>query len=106
MVFKLAAAAIALAAFANAANVKRVACPDGVNVASHEAVRSLHIFYMLLLNLMDLSAAHSSLSAMTSRISLTASAVKTSMSLSALPSMTPSASLRLVSSREEEPMAR
>lgn len=40
MVFKLAVATVALAALAGAANVKRVACPDGVNFASHEAVRS------------------------------------------------------------------
>lgn len=38
MVFKLAIATVALAAFAGAANVKRVACPDGKNFASHEAV--------------------------------------------------------------------
>ena len=44
MVSKLAVAAIALTAFANAANIKRVACPNGVNFASHEAVRSLFIF--------------------------------------------------------------
>lgn len=38
MVFKLAIATVALAAFAGAATVKRVACPDGKNFASHEAV--------------------------------------------------------------------
>ena len=38
MVFKLTVATIALAAFAGAATVKRVACPDGKNFASNEAV--------------------------------------------------------------------
>ena len=38
MVFKLAIATVALAAFAGAANYKRVTCPDGVNTATHEAV--------------------------------------------------------------------
>ncbi|EJD02558.1 manganese peroxidase 2 [Fomitiporia mediterranea MF3/22] len=37
MVFKLAVATVALAAAAGAANVKRVACPDGKNTASNEA---------------------------------------------------------------------
>ncbi|KAI5116828.1 hypothetical protein M0805_006240 [Coniferiporia weirii] len=37
MVFKLAIATVSLAALAGAANYKRVVCPDGVNVASHEA---------------------------------------------------------------------
>ncbi|KAI5117417.1 hypothetical protein M0805_005477 [Coniferiporia weirii] len=37
MVFKLAIATVALAALANAANYKRVTCPDGVNTATHEA---------------------------------------------------------------------
>ncbi|THH03507.1 hypothetical protein EW145_g6201 [Phellinidium pouzarii] len=37
MVFKLAVLTIALAAFAGAANYKRVTCPDGVNTATHEA---------------------------------------------------------------------
>ncbi|KAH8110319.1 manganese peroxidase 2 [Phellopilus nigrolimitatus] len=37
MVFKLAAATVALAAFASAANYRRVACPDGVNTASNAA---------------------------------------------------------------------
>lgn len=40
MVFKLAVATIALAAYAGAAHVKRVTCPDG-NVTSHAAVRCL-----------------------------------------------------------------
>lgn len=37
MVFKLSLATVALAAFAGAANYKRVACPDGVNTATNEA---------------------------------------------------------------------
>jgi hypothetical protein len=42
MVFKLSVAVVALAALAGAANYKRVACPDGKNTATNEAVsRSL-----------------------------------------------------------------
>ena len=40
MVFKLSAVVIALATLVSAANYKRVACPDGVNTATDEAVRS------------------------------------------------------------------
>ena len=40
MVFKLTVASVALAAFASAANFKRVRCPDG-NVASDEAVSAI-----------------------------------------------------------------
>lgn len=40
MVVKLAITSIALAAFASAAHIKRVTCPDG-NVTSNEAVRTL-----------------------------------------------------------------
>lgn len=39
MVFKLALTTVALAAFAGAANYKRVTCPGGVNAATNEAVR-------------------------------------------------------------------
>ena len=38
MVFKISAALVALFAAANAATVKRVACPDGKNFATNEAV--------------------------------------------------------------------
>ena len=41
MVFKLAVATVAVAALVGAANYKRVACPDGKNTASHEAVRPI-----------------------------------------------------------------
>ena len=40
MVIKLTAVFIALASLVSAANYKRVACPDGVNTATDEAVRS------------------------------------------------------------------
>lgn len=39
MALKLTLATVALAAYASAANYKRVACPDGVNTATNEAVR-------------------------------------------------------------------
>lgn len=42
MVFKLTVAVVALAALASAANFKRVACPDGKNSATHEAVCIYH----------------------------------------------------------------
>ena len=44
MVFRLAISFISLAAFAGAANVKRVTCPDG-NVTSHAAVRYFILVY-------------------------------------------------------------
>lgn len=45
MVFKLAVATVAFAAFAAAATTKAVKCPDGKNFASHEAV-SLSVLYL------------------------------------------------------------
>ena len=48
MVFKLSVAFVALAALANAATVKRVACPDGKNFASNAAVRLLSNFSFIL----------------------------------------------------------
>lgn len=51
MVFKLAVSLVVLAGLVGAANIKRVACPDGKNFATNEAVRSLpiiHISYSLL----------------------------------------------------------
>ena len=40
MVFKLTVATVALADLVGAANYKRVTCPDGVNTATNEAVRT------------------------------------------------------------------
>ena len=50
MVFKLAAALVALATAVTAANIKRVACPDGVNFASNEAVCSFSFLSFTLNN--------------------------------------------------------
>lgn len=48
MVFKLALATVALAALAGAAHIKRVACPDGKNFATNEAVS--YLCYLLYLH--------------------------------------------------------
>ena len=102
MAIKLFVVAVAFAAITSAALTKRVACPDGVNTASHEAVSFLYLF-MLEDNGNDLhsSVVLSSLSEMTSRTtSSIQSAVKMHTSPSALLSMMRSAFLRAAHCKE------
>ena len=96
MVIKLSVVFVAFAAIANAALTKRVACPDGVNTASHEAVSLLQLFmFEDTGNGPQSSVVLSSPSETTYRtISSIQNAVKMLMSPSASLSMTRSAFLR------------